>query len=39
MTDEAAILWVVHGRRVLLPALFLASAGGGQKSQEPSFEL
>ena len=27
MTDEAAILWVVHGRRVLRPALFLASAG------------
>ena len=26
MTDEAAILWVVHGRRVLRPALFLASA-------------
>ena len=27
MTDEAAILWVVHGRRVLRPALFLARAG------------
>ena len=32
MTDEAAILWVVHGRRVLRPTLFLASAGEFQKS-------
>ena len=32
MTDEAAILWVVHGRRVLRSALFLASAGEFQKS-------
>src|SRR6476469_4124392 len=39
MTDEAAILLVVHGRRVLRPALFLASAGGGRNSQNPSFEL
>ena len=30
MTDEATILWLVHGRRVLRPALFLASAGGGE---------
>ena len=30
MTDEAAILWVVHGRRVLRPALFLASAGSSE---------
>ena len=39
MTDEAAILWVVHGRRVLRPVLLLASAGEFQKSQDPSFEL
>jgi hypothetical protein len=39
MADEAAILLLVHGRRVLRPALFLASAGGGQNSQKPSFEL
>ena len=32
MTDEAAILWVVHGRRVLRPVLLLASAGEFQKS-------
>jgi hypothetical protein len=37
MTDEAAILWVVHGRRVLRPAWFLASAGRGQKSEESAF--
>jgi hypothetical protein len=30
MTDEAAILWVVHGRRVLRPALFLASEGSSE---------
>ena len=30
MTDEAAILLVVHGRRVLRPALFLASAGSSK---------
>ena len=39
MTDEAAILWLVHGRRVLRPVLLLASVGGGQKSYDPSFEL
>jgi gluconokinase len=39
MTDEAAVLLVMHGRRVLRPALFLASAAGGQNSQNPSFEL
>ena len=32
MTDEAAILLVVHGRRVLRPVLLLASAGEFQKS-------
>src|SRR5438034_9181314 len=39
MTDEAAILRVVHGRRVLRPALFLGSAGSLRSPKIPSFEL
>ena len=39
MTDEAAIVRVVHGRRVLRPALFLASAGSLRSPKIPSFEL